>query len=131
MANGISSVATRPQSDHEVYSDCMQIAHNLAYTESIYTESVPRTKNYMPGNRFLPMVFGKRESDSLDERMEYIVIDLVSANFVYKISSMLRIAARRLDKHVVLVRGPCSQIAVLHLTVHQYMLHGPWVTAWP
>ena len=77
------------------------------------------------------LLFGKRESDLLDERIEYIVLDLVSANFVYKISSMLRIAARRLDKHVVLVRGPCSQIAVLHLTVHQYMLHGPWVTAWP
>ena len=71
MASRISSVATRPQSDHKVYSDCMQIARNLAYAESIYTEGVLRTKNYMPGDRFLPMVFGKRESDSLDERMEY------------------------------------------------------------
>lgn len=36
MASRISSVGTRPQSDHEVYSDCMQIARNLAYAESIY-----------------------------------------------------------------------------------------------
>ena len=71
MASRISSVGTRPQSDHEVYSDCMQIARATWFTQNLYTEGVLRTKNYMPGDRFLPMVFGKRESDSLDESMEY------------------------------------------------------------